>query len=138
MSLHLNFHSLAAYVPFRWPNTGRYSALCSALCLSAGVVIAEPLLMTYEEYMDRCMSTYGEDKVTRSVCDAQFQAIEKKEQDLMAHVEVSQSVTGISTQMSSPSPSQASQNKRISSDGNTSLSEKNRSQNDEMSQPDNR
>ncbi|PSW20339.1 hypothetical protein C9I98_09830 [Photobacterium sanctipauli] len=45
---------------------------------------AESLLMSYEEYIERCMSTYGTDKVTRSVCDAQYQAIEKKEQELMA------------------------------------------------------
>ncbi|NBI52220.1 hypothetical protein [Photobacterium alginatilyticum] len=43
--------------------------------------------MKYDEYMDRCLSTYGEDKVTKSVCESQYQAIEKKEQELMAQAD---------------------------------------------------
>jgi len=45
---------------------------------------SETLLMTYDEYMDRCLNTYGEDKVTKSVCESQYQAIEKKEQEMTA------------------------------------------------------
>ncbi|WP_245823869.1 hypothetical protein [Photobacterium proteolyticum] len=48
---------------------------------------SETLLMKYDEYMDRCLSTYGEDKVTKSVCESQYQAIEKKEQELMAQAD---------------------------------------------------
>lgn len=47
---------------------------------------AETLLMSYEEYMDRCMDTYGEDRVTEKVCESQYRALEKKEQELMAQV----------------------------------------------------
>ncbi|MCW8329277.1 hypothetical protein MD588_10715 [Photobacterium sp. SDRW27] len=45
---------------------------------------ADTLLMSYAEYMDRCMNTYGADKLTKSVCEAQYRAMEKKEQELMA------------------------------------------------------
>ncbi|MEJ2765983.1 hypothetical protein VV869_18680 [Photobacterium sp. MCCC 1A19761] len=48
---------------------------------------SESLLMSYEEYMARCMDTYGQDRTTKSVCEAQFQAIEKKEQALMAQAD---------------------------------------------------
>lgn len=48
---------------------------------------SESLLMSYETYMERCMNTYGQDRTTKSVCEAQFQAIEKKEQELMAQIE---------------------------------------------------
>lgn len=48
---------------------------------------SESLLMPYEEYMERCTETYGQDRTTASVCEAQYQAIEKKEQALMAQVE---------------------------------------------------
>lgn len=62
--------------------------------LMAGIAVlvmapahSETLLMKYDEYMDRCLSTYGEDKVTKSVCESQYQAIEKKEQELMAQAD---------------------------------------------------
>lgn len=64
----------------------------SALLASGAVLLvmapaySETLLMSYEEYMDRCQNTYGEDKVTKSVCESQYHAIEKKEQELMAQV----------------------------------------------------
>ncbi|MGF1702637.1 hypothetical protein L4D09_20280 [Photobacterium makurazakiensis] len=48
---------------------------------------AEALLMPYDDYIDRCMETYGHDQVTKHVCESQYQAIEKKEQDLMAQTE---------------------------------------------------
>ena len=47
-------------------------------------VAAESLLMGFDEYMDRCMSSYGQDKVTRSVCENQYKAIEQKEQEIFA------------------------------------------------------
>ena len=55
--------------------------------LMAVTAQSESLLMSYEEYMERCADTYGQDRTTTSVCDAQYQAIEKKEQELMAQVD---------------------------------------------------
>ncbi|MDV5167435.1 hypothetical protein [Photobacterium rosenbergii] len=54
-----------------------------AMTVSFGLS-AESLLMGFDEYMDRCMSSYGQDKVTRSVCENQYRAIEKKEQEIFA------------------------------------------------------
>ncbi|MGF1683127.1 hypothetical protein [Photobacterium minamisatsumaniensis] len=48
---------------------------------------AEALLMPHDDYIERCMNTYGHDQVTMHVCESQYQAIEKKEQDLMAQTE---------------------------------------------------
>ena len=50
----------------------------------APVTLAESFLMGFDEYMARCMSAYGEDKVTQSVCENQYRAIEKKEQEIVA------------------------------------------------------
>ncbi|MGF1759494.1 hypothetical protein L4D76_16425 [Photobacterium sagamiensis] len=55
--------------------------------LIAGLSHAEALLMSYEDYMDRCLNTYGEDLLTKSVCEKQYQAIAKKEQSLMVKTE---------------------------------------------------
>ena len=55
--------------------------------LIAGFSHAEALLMSYEDYMERCLNTYGEDLLTKSVCEKQYQAIEKKEQSLMVQTE---------------------------------------------------
>lgn len=49
---------------------------------------AESLLMGFDEYMDRCMSSYGTDKVTRTVCESQYKAIEQKEQEIVAKTSV--------------------------------------------------
>lgn len=49
---------------------------------------AESLLMGFDEYMDRCMSSYGTDKVTRTVCESQYNAIEQKEQEIVAKTSV--------------------------------------------------
>ncbi|UXI04228.1 hypothetical protein [Photobacterium sp. TY1-4] len=67
----------------------RLIAFLTAGCAFMIVAVAqsESLLMSYEEYMARCMDTYGQDRTTKSVCEAQFQAIEKKEQALMAQAE---------------------------------------------------
>ncbi|PSU14718.1 hypothetical protein C9J03_01180 [Photobacterium gaetbulicola] len=46
---------------------------------------AEPLLMGFDEYMERCTLSYGEDKIARSVCENQYKAIEQKEQEIFAH-----------------------------------------------------
>ena len=55
--------------------------------LIAGFSHAEALLMSYEDYMERCLNTYGEDLLTKSVCEKQYQAIAKKEQSLMVQTE---------------------------------------------------
>jgi len=65
---------------------------CALVIVGVAVLVMAPahsetLLMTYDEYMDRCLHTYGEDKVTKSVCESQYQAIEKKEQEVMAQVD---------------------------------------------------
>ncbi|WP_157097628.1 hypothetical protein [Photobacterium sp. J15] len=69
------------------------------LLAGAGLMVmasahSDTLLMSYEEYMDRCLSTYGEDRVTESVCEAQFRTMEKKEQELMAQADVMESSSG--------------------------------------------
>ena len=56
--------------------------------LIAGFSHAEALLMSYEDYMERCLNTYGEDLLTKSVCEKQYQAIAKKEQSLMVQTEM--------------------------------------------------
>ncbi|TDR74875.1 hypothetical protein [Photobacterium lutimaris] len=47
-------------------------------------VSAESFLMGFDEYMERCMTSYGTDQVTRSVCENQYKAIEQKEQEMFA------------------------------------------------------
>ena len=55
--------------------------------LIAGFSHAEALLMSYEDYMERCLNTYGEDLLTQSVCEKQYQAVTEKEQSLMVQTE---------------------------------------------------
>ncbi|GAL03177.1 hypothetical protein JCM19237_6070 [Photobacterium aphoticum] len=59
-------------------------ATCSMVSLS---VKAEPLLMAFDEYMQRCMQTYGGDEVTEKVCESQYRAIEEKEAALTAQTD---------------------------------------------------
>ena len=60
--------------------------------IATGAVIslsvkAEPLLMAFDEYMQRCMQTYGGDEVTEKVCETQYRAIEAKEAALTAQTD---------------------------------------------------
>ncbi|WP_299013073.1 hypothetical protein [uncultured Photobacterium sp.] len=62
----------------------------AGLVVMASAAHSDTLLMSYEDYMGRCLGTYGEDKVTKTVCEAQYQAMTKKEQELMAQADVSE------------------------------------------------
>ncbi|MGR5064761.1 hypothetical protein [Photobacterium sp. DNB22_13_2] len=55
------------------------------MMVTSFTISAESLLMGFDEYMDRCMSSYGTDKITRSVCENQYRAIEQKEQEIFAN-----------------------------------------------------
>ncbi|MGF1687601.1 hypothetical protein L4C36_13020 [Photobacterium japonica] len=64
--------------------------LCAIAISSLGLstpLSAEPLLMVFDEYMQRCMQTYGDDSVTEKVCESQYRAIEEKEQALTAQTD---------------------------------------------------
>ena len=62
----------------------RYISMVAVTMVMSFSLSAESLLMGFDEYMDRCMSSYGQDKVTRSVCESQYKAIEQKEQEIFA------------------------------------------------------
>ncbi|PSW16050.1 hypothetical protein C9J01_03310 [Photobacterium rosenbergii] len=62
----------------------RYISTVAFTMVMSFSVSAESLLMGFDEYMDRCMSSFGQDKVTRSVCENQYKAIEQKEQEIFA------------------------------------------------------
>lgn len=61
----------------------RYISTVAFTMVMSFSVCAESLLMGFDEYMDRCMSSFGQDKVTRSVCENQYKAIEQKEQEIL-------------------------------------------------------
>ena len=65
-------------------HASRYISLVTLTMVMSFSLSAESLLMGFDEYMDRCMSSYGQDKVTRSVCENQYKAIEQKEQEIFA------------------------------------------------------
>ncbi|MDD1820992.1 hypothetical protein LRP52_02075 [Photobacterium sp. ZSDE20] len=59
-------------------------SLVALMMITSFSISAESFLMGFDEYMDRCMSSYGTDKITRSVCEKQYQAIEQKELEIFA------------------------------------------------------
>lgn len=89
-----NVHSKTVYSPSSLRHTVKVLgwsvmmtgtvATCSMISLS---VKAEPLLMAFDEYMQRCMQTYGGDTVTEKVCESQYRAIEEKEAALTAQTD---------------------------------------------------
>ncbi|KKC99377.1 hypothetical protein [Photobacterium halotolerans] len=66
------------------------SVMLSALVVS-GVFVAsvqsEGLLMSYDEYMERCTETYGSDRTTISVCENQYLTMYAKEEEVTAQAE---------------------------------------------------
>ncbi|EAS41555.1 hypothetical protein C9J48_11625 [Photobacterium profundum] len=60
------------------------------MCTIVSTVNAETLLMSHDMYIERCLSTFGEDPLTKRVCEKQYQDIEKKELQLMAQIDTSQ------------------------------------------------
>lgn len=52
------------------------------MCTIVSTVHAETLLMSHEVYIERCLSTFGEDPLTKRVCEKQYQDIEKKSYSL--------------------------------------------------------
>ncbi|OAN11484.1 hypothetical protein A3K86_21355 [Photobacterium jeanii] len=55
-------------------------ASCSGLLLAL-TANAEPLL-SKQEYIKLCIDTYGEDMITRSVCEQEYFALVEKEKEL--------------------------------------------------------
>jgi len=60
------------------------------MCTIVSTVHAETLLMSHDMYIERCLSTFGEDPLTKRVCEKQYQDIEKKELQLMTQIDTTQ------------------------------------------------
>lgn len=60
------------------------------MCTIVSTAHAETLLMSHQMYIERCLSTFGEDPLTKRVCEKQYQDIEKKELQLMAQIDTTQ------------------------------------------------
>ncbi|KLV03420.1 hypothetical protein ABT56_20100 [Photobacterium aquae] len=54
------------------------------VCSAIAPVFSESVLMPFDEYMTRCTSQFGDDDITRAVCESQYRAIAQKEEELMA------------------------------------------------------
>lgn len=60
------------------------------MCTIVSTVHAETLLMSHDMYIERCLSTFGDDPLTKRVCEKQYQDIEKKELQIMAQTDTTQ------------------------------------------------
>ncbi|MCG2838455.1 hypothetical protein L6J37_16610 [Photobacterium sp. WH77] len=84
------------------------SVMLSALVVS-GVFVAnvqsESLLMSYDEYMERCTETYGSDRTTISVCENQYLTMYAKDEEVTAQAETQVPGTAPSSDSSEPQSS---------------------------------
>lgn len=84
------------------------SVMLSALAVS-GVFVAsvqsEGLLMSYDEYMERCTETYGTDRTTISVCENQYLTMYAKDEEVTAQAETQLPGTDPSSDSSEPQSS---------------------------------
>ena len=90
-------HTVHSKTAYRQPSLRRTVKVISLSVMMAGSILmcamvsvsvkAEPLLMAFDEYMQRCMQTYGGDEVTEKVCESQYRAIEEKEAALTAQTD---------------------------------------------------
>ncbi|MEI8592972.1 hypothetical protein [Photobacterium sp. Hal280] len=87
----------------KW-NSVRLSALVVSGVLVASVQ-SEGLLMSYDEYMERCTETYGSDRTTISVCENQYLTMYAKEEEVTAQAETQVPDTAPSSDASAPQSS---------------------------------
>ncbi len=65
------------------------------MCTIVSTVHAETLLMSHDMYIERCLSTFGDDPLTKRVCEKQYQDIEKKELQIMAQTDTTQTESSL-------------------------------------------